>query len=280
MHMARTFRGLLRHFLFTLGLSLRSPQALVYSYLLPLLFLLAFGSIFRNDMPLLLHQMGQLLTISILGGACFGLPMALVAERERGIWRRYRVLPVSTDGLIASALAARLVVIALVVILQVVLARTIYGTPLPMHPAQAGIAFLFVTGSFLGLGLLITALADDVPAVQALGQCLFLPMILIGGVGVPLTMLPSWVQRAAGFMPGRYAVDVLQRCFSNPNGLRGADFSLIALLMTGGVAAGMGIWRFRWNAGKDTKRSRRILITLALFSWVAVGVAGLLTGRL
>ena len=149
-----------------------------------------------------------------------------------------------------------------------------------MHPAQAGLAFLFVAGAFLGLGLLIAAVANDVPAVQALGQCLFLPMIMIGGVGVPLAVLPVWAQRIAGFMPGRYAVEVLQRCFSNPDGLRGAGFSLLALVVIGGAAAYIGAKRFRWDVGEDASRFPRLWITLALLSWIAVGLTALLTGRL
>jgi hypothetical protein len=280
MDQAPMLSGLLRHFLLTLLLNFRSKQAMVYGYLVPIFFLLAFGSVFRDDTPLLLHQMGQLLTISILGGACFGLPTALVAERERGVWRRYRLLPVTTGSLLFSTLVARLVLVALAAVLQIVLARVIYGTPLPMHPTQAIIAFLFVAGSFLGLGLLVAALADDVPAVQALGQCLFLPMIMIGGVGVPLAVLPVWAQRVAGFMPGRYAVEALQLCFSDPHGLRGAGFSLIALVVIGAAAGTVGTKLFRWDTGRHVGRSARVWVTVALLSWIVVGLTAVLTGRL
>lgn len=280
MDQTRRWPGLRRHFRLTLRLNLRSRQALVYGYLVPVFFLLAFGSVFRSDSPLLLHQMGQLLTISILGGACFGLPTGLVAERERGVWRRYRLLPVPIGWLVTSTLAARVVMVALAAVMQIVLARLIYGTPLPMHPAQTGLAFLIVTLSFLGLGLVVAALANDVPAVQAMGQCLFLPMIMIGGVGVPLVVLPGWAQRLAGFMPGRYAVDVMQRGFSNPQGLRGAGFSLLALAVIGAAAGCVGIKLFRWDAGRHTSRPERIWVAAALLSWVAVGGVALATAQL
>jgi ABC-type multidrug transport system permease subunit len=272
--------GLLLHFLLTLQLNLRSKQALIYGYLVPVFFLLAFGSIFRSDQPLLLHEMGQLLTISILGGACFGLPTALVAERERGVWRRFRLLPTPMGSLVAGTLLARLIIVASAALLQITLARVIYGTPYPTHPAQAFAAFLFVALAFLGLGLLVAALADDVPAVQALGQCLFLPMIMIGGVGVPLAVLPAWAQRVAGFMPGRYAVDVLQRCFTDPQGLTGAGFSLVALAVIGAAAGGIGLKLFRWDAGRQMTRSTLPWVAVALLSWAAVGLTALLSGRL
>jgi ABC-2 type transport system permease protein len=277
---ARRTRGLSQHFLLTLRLNFRNGRALLYGYAMPVLFLLAFGGLFRGDTPALLHEMGQLLTITILGGACFGLPTALVAEREKGIWRRYRLLPVSAASLVVVTLAARIVIVASAAILQVVLARLIYGTPLPAHPVAAAVAFTVVTLAFLGLGLLITSLADDVPAVQALGQCVFLPMIILGGVGVPLIALPAWAQRFSGFMPGRYAVDVLQRSFSAPRGLHGAGFSFIALVVIGVSAAIVGARLFRWDVSPRLNGRPRAVTALALAAWAAVGVAALSTGRL
>jgi hypothetical protein len=273
-------RGLWRHFLLTLTLNFRSTQAIIYGYLMPVLFLLAFGGIFRGDTPLLQHEMGQLLTITILGGACFGLPTAVVAERERGLWRRYRLLPVTTGSLLIGTLLARLVLLASAALLQVLLARLIFGTPFPIDPAQAVIAFLFTSFAFLGLGLVVAAVADDVPSVQALGQCLFLPMIMLGGVGVPLTVLPAWAQWIAGFMPGRYAVEILQRCFSDPRGLAGVGFSLLALTVIGAAAGAVGLRLFRWDAGRHLSRSAWAWVWAALLAWVVVGAGAALTGRL
>jgi ABC-2 type transport system permease protein len=274
------YRGLLRHFALTLRLNFRSRQAVIYGFVMPVLFLLAFAGIFRGDTPLLQHEMGQLLTITILGGACFGLPTAVVAERERGLWRRYRLLPAPMGGILLATLAARLVLLAAAALLQVVLARAIYGTPLPAAPAQEAVAFLFTSFSFLGLGLLVTAVADDVPSVQALGQCLFLPMIMLGGVGVPLSVLPAWAQRVAGFMPGRYAVGVLQRCSSSASGLSGQGFNLVALVVIGAAAGAIGVRLFRWDAGRRAGRPAWAWVASALFAWVLVGGAAAATGRL
>jgi len=276
----RLIVGLWRHFALTLALNVRSGRAFVYGYLVPMLFLFAFGGIFRADNPPLLHEFGQLLTITILGGACFGLPTALVAERERGVWRRYRLLPVPTLALVVVTLAARLVIVASAAALQCVVARLVYGTPWPLHLGAALVAFAAVSGSFLGLGLLIAAIAEDVPTVQALGQALFLPMILIGGVGVPLVALPSWAQRLSGFMPGRYAVDVLQRAMSEQRGLEGAGFSFVALLVIGASAGLIGAKLFRWDNASRAGRRARLLALAGLGAWVAVGALAMRTGQL
>jgi ABC-2 type transport system permease protein len=272
--------GWIRHLLLTIALNFASPQAIVYGYLVPVFFLLAFGSVFRTDSPPLQAHMGQILTITILGGACFGLPTALVSEREQGVWRRYRLLPIPVAWLVLSAMIARVLIVASAVLIQIALARAVYGTPLPTQPGIAVLAFFFVTAAFLALGLLIAALADTVPAVQALGQCIFLPMIMIGGVGVPLTALPDWAQHVAGFMPGRYAVEVLQPCFDGRNGLPGAGFRLGALGVIG-LAAGVAAARlFRWEAGARIGRPARLWVATALAAWISVGAVAWQTGRL
>ncbi|HVU32083.1 MAG TPA: ABC transporter permease [Opitutaceae bacterium] len=275
----RPIHGAWCHFLLTLRLNLRSRQALVYGYAVPVLFLLGFGGVFRGETPLLANEMGQLLTITILGGACFGMPTALVAERERGVWRRYRLLPVTMPVLMAGTLAARLAIIGSAVALQLVLARLLFGTPPPAQPVFASIAFLAVTAAFLGLGLLIAALADDVPAVQALGQCVFLPMILIGGVGVPLAILPAWAQHAASFMPGRYAVELLQQGYRpslDPGNLR---FAFLALAVIGVAAATLGVRLFRWDSGRHVGHTGLVAVAVALSAWIAVGCTAMATGR-
>ncbi|MEO6994280.1 MAG: ABC transporter permease [Lacunisphaera sp.] len=275
-----SFSGLVQHFRLVLKLNLRSTQALAYGYFMPVFFLLAFGSVFRGDTPPLLPEMGQILTITILGGACLGLPTALVAERERGVWRRYRLLPVPTLTLVFSTLLARLLIIGSAMVLQIFLARLVFHTPLPPHPGQLALAFLPVAFAFMGLGLLVAALANDVPAVQALGQCLFLPMILIGGVGVPLAALPAWAQAFSGFMPGRYAVEVLQRCFTVSATGHGPGFSLVALGIIGLSAGAVGAKLFRWDAGRRGGRVAGAGLAIALLSWIAVGAAAAWTGRL
>ncbi len=277
--MRSTLEGCLRHFLLAILLNFKNPAAIVYGYLIPVIFLLAFGAVFRTGSPPLLAQMGQLVTITILGGACFGLPTALVAERERGVWRRYRLLPVATPWLILSAMLARLSIVASSVLFQLVAAGLIFGTPAPAHSGAFALGLLAVAAAFLGLGFLIAALADNVPAVQALGQCIFLPMIMIGGVGVPLAVLPVWAQRMAGFMPGRYAVELLAACFDPSATWSGARFRVAALLVIGLAAGVAGARLFRWETGR-LEASARWWIAGALASWMAVGAIAWGTGHL
>jgi ABC-2 type transport system permease protein len=250
-------------------------MALLYGYLFPLIFLLSFWALYRNDsVPLALH-MGELLTITILGGACFGLPTALVSERERGVWRRYRVTPVPTWVLIGSTLAARFGLLITAGVMQIVGAMAL-GMPMPLHPLGLLLAFTAVSIALLGVGMLIAMLANSVPAVQALGQCIFLPMLIIGGVAVRLESLPGWALQASAFLPGRYAVSALQESTTG-QGLGQVLFECAALLVMG-IAAGIAATRlYRWDTvPRRISPTSGVWIGAALVTWLSVGLfAGL-----
>jgi ABC-2 type transport system permease protein len=147
---------------------------------------------------------------------------------------------------ILAMVAARYVILVTAALLQIALAAAI-GMPVPRHPLDLWLAFTFVAFAFIGLGLVLAMLADNVPAVQALGQCIFLPMLIIGGVAVPIATLPEWAQRVSSFLPGRYAVEALQSTATG-DGVAITDFSLIALTVIGWAQVLKGLVYFTFPA--------------------------------
>jgi ABC-type transport system involved in cytochrome c biogenesis permease component len=271
--------GMLQQFRLSLRLHYRNKMALLYSYLFPLIFLSAFWVLYRHENVPLVRHIGELLTVGVLGGACFGLPTTMVSERERGVWRRYRLAPVSTAALVVSIILARYCILITSALLQLGLALAL-GMPLPAHPFALAAAFTFVAFAFVGLGLVMAMMADNVPAVQALGQCIFLPMLIIGGVAVPLASLPVWAQHVSAFFPGRYAVEALQACVVGA-GLGTARFDLLALLIIGAAGCLAGSKMFRWDVQQRfATRSGKGWVTVALAAWAAVGLLAESRGRI
>ena len=89
--------ALLAHLGMSLRLHFRNRMALIYGYLFPAdLPGGVLGAVPATRNRRSLRHMGELLTVTVLGGACFGLPTTMVSERERGVWRRYRLTPVPT----------------------------------------------------------------------------------------------------------------------------------------------------------------------------------------
>jgi ABC-2 type transporter len=275
----RPMNTLLNQIAVSLRINFRNRIAIIYGYLFPVIFLFAFWAIYRSDkVPLSLH-MGQLLTVTILGGACFGLPTTMVAERERGVWRRYRLTPIPVWSFVTSTLITRYVLLLTAAVLQIALAMVI-GMPAPRHLPGLLLAFTFASIAFLGLGLEIAMLADSVPAVQALGQCIFLPMLMIGGVAVQLSSLPRWALHLAAFLPGRYAVETLQACVTG-DGLRLSNFGLLALLLIGAAGSIAAIRTFRWDPKQRVaKPGDKLWLGFALCLWLTAGLLAEAHGRI
>ncbi len=267
-------RGFWQHFLVTLLLNCRNVQALVFGYGVPVFFLVAFAAVFGHDAKRLSEVMGQLMTISALGGACFGLPIAMVSERDRGVWRRYRLTPLGSGWFLVSTMLARYVLVLSSAGLQFVLALVVYRMPFPLYPFEMLLAFTCAAFAFIGIGLIIASLANSIGSVQALGQSLFLPMIMIGGVGIPLHVLPGWAKQVSLFLPGRYAVDAIENAF-RAGGLSRDYYSLAALLLIG-VAATIAGWKlFRWESSARLERHAVWWILLAVGVWVLSGTIAL-----
>lgn len=266
-------RGLLHHFLLTLRLNGRNPQALIFGYLVPVFFLIAFGSVFGRTGGQILASLGKVLTIAILGSACFGLPIGLVNERERGVWRRYRVTPAGAARVLASTLAARFLIMLSSGALVVGVAIVAYGMPMPERPLDLFAAYSAACIAFIGLGLAIATLANSVAAVQAMGQCLFLPMLMIGGVAIPLRMLPVWAEHASRFMPGRYAVSALDHAVMPGLTLGQAWFALVALVVIGLSGAVAALITPRWDEQPMSRKALVRTVVLTLAGWLLVGLA-------
>ncbi len=252
-------------------LHFRNRMALIYGYLFPLIFLVAFWVLYRHEKIPLLRHMGELLTVSVLGGACFGLPTTMVSERERGVWKRYRLAPMRTGWFVAGTVLARYVIIVSAGLIQLGAALAV-GMTMPEHPLALAVVFSCVAFSFIGLGLVLAMMADTVPAVQALGQCIFLPMLIIGGVAVQLVSLPEWVQHVSAFFPGRYAVEAIQRCVTG-NGFEDVGFSLIVLTLMGAAGFLAGVKLFRWDTQQRFSRlPGKAWLLLPLGAWLTAGL--------
>ncbi len=270
-------RGFLHHFRTTLVLNCRNRQALIFGYAVPIFFLIAFAAIFGGKPSQVGPKLGELLTINAMGGACFGMAITMVGERERGVWRRYRLTPLSSGAFVLSTVLARYLIILSSMLLQFTAAKLIYGVSLPLHPFDLFVAVSLTAIAFIGIGLVIASVASSVGAVQALSQSLFLPMIMIGGVGVPIESLkPLWMQDVSLFLPGRYAVEAIQRSCTSAAGIDLLSFRLLALLVIGAVAVLAGWKLFRWEPGERLRPSAWAWLAFVIAAWLCLGAVSMM----
>jgi len=208
-----------------LGLFLRNPVWVVIGVVQPLLYLLLFAPLLKSiaAMPGFppggaynVFVPGLLIQLGLFGAS--GVGFSLIAELRFEVVERLRVTPVSRLALLLGR-ALRDILTLLIQSLLLVLVALPFG--LHIHP----VGLLVLLGLLALIGLLFAsvsyALALWLKSEDAFAPLLFtatLPLLLLSGVLLPLSLAPGWLRAIANANPLAYAVDAARALFNNHPG--------------------------------------------------------------
>ncbi|GAA4537613.1 ABC transporter permease [Streptomyces collinus] len=197
--------------------SLRSRFALLFGVLMPLLYLLFFGPLL-TDLPLggrgsswQVLVPGLLLQLGLFGASFAGF--SIIIEKGHGVVERMRVTPVSRLALLLGRVLRDATVFVFQAVL-LVLAALAMGLRAPL--AGVLIGFVFVALLTVSLAALSYALAMKVRTPQEFGpaiNAMTMPMMLLSGLMLPMTLGPKWLDVLSHFIPFRYLVDAVRDAY-------------------------------------------------------------------
>jgi len=156
--------------------------------------------------------------------------LSVVREKERGTMEQVRMAPLGAASFVVGktipyflvSLASALVIIAA--------AMTLFGMPMRGSWALLFVALsLFLVGA-LGLGLLISSVADTQQvAFQMALLVSFLPTLMLSGFIFPISSMPRFLQVVTYAVPARYFLIALRGVVLKGAGLEAFGIELIAL---------------------------------------------------
>ena len=100
-------------------------------------------------------------------------------------------------------------------------------------------------------------------ASTLLSQLIFLPSMLIGGMMVPLDILPASVQRFSALLPTTHAMQALEGLAYDKATAFAPTTSILVLLTSGLLAFGLAIYLFNWDSRNQTRRGHPLLALIA-----------------
>jgi len=205
-------------------LSLRQPMWVLIGLLQPILYLTLFGPLlqtvaassgFQGDawqvfVPGLLVQLG------IFGGLFVGF--GIIAEWRSGVIERQLVSPAARSAIIAGRTLRDVVVI---VTQGIVLCGAAYlmGLRVPVGAFLLGLVLVGMLGaafSFISNAIGIATKSED--ALAPMVNTLALPILLLSGILLPMTLAPAWLQMVANFNPFKHIVEALRAVFRSDFG--------------------------------------------------------------
>ena len=244
-----------------LRLALRERIAIFFNYVFPLIFFFAFGALMHAERGGVITQVvTMVLVIGILGNGLFGGGIRAVQDREQNILRRYKVAPISPTPLLVASVVTGWVLYMPAAIMTFVLARIVYGQPFPAHWISLLVLVSAGVIAFRAIGLIIASVANSSQESQILVQLVYLPMLFLSGTTFPVTLLPSWAQAAAHFLPATYLVTAIQGVLVHQETLAENGQALSVLLLTALVSGVLAAVLFRWEKEERLRTSAKLVL--------------------
>jgi ABC-2 type transport system permease protein len=184
--------------------------------------------------------MGVLLMLS----AVLATALSIVREKERGTIEQLRVAPLGTLELILGKTLPYLVISFIASILILMAARLLFGVEVKgSYVSLMAATLLYLVGA-LGLGILISTIADS-QAIAFQGGLLvsLLPAVLLSGFIFQLRGMPEWLQVVTYAVPARYYLVILRGVIIKGAGLGPYADEMLGLAVFAAATLGLAAVR-------------------------------------
>lgn len=205
--------------------TLRNPVWIMISLFQPIAFLLLFAPLLDsalrnpnnpNSNALNVFTPGMLVLLALFGSSFVGF--GIISELRAGVVERLRVTPVSRLApLLARALRDGVILLVQAVLLIIV--AFLLGLKADLGGIAISMAIVLLMGIALAsisyaLGLLL----KDENAFAPLLNIFILPIQLLSGILLPLSLAPDWLQNVAKINPFYYIVEATRALFAGTFG--------------------------------------------------------------
>ncbi|MGH2366083.1 MAG: ABC transporter permease [Chloroflexota bacterium] len=237
------------------GLFVGNPVWILIGILQPVLYLLLFAPLlkplaattagFGNGGAYNFFVPGLLIQIGLFSGS--GVGFSLIAELRGGVIERLRVTPVSRLALLLGRALRDMITLIVQSLILIVL-----SVPFGLRINARGTVVMLLLMALIGLlfSSISYALALTLKSEDAFAPLFFtasLPLLLLSGVLLPLTLAPNWLQDVARVNPLYYAVNAGRAIFNNN---LGDPSVVIGVLVMAALAAAAAI-----TAGRSFARA-------------------------
>lgn len=234
---------------------LRNVRNLVFTFALPVVMLLIFGSVYgghgaaidsSTHLPWLVVTTVQMAGYGAMMSA-LSQAFTIVNERSLGWNRQLRITPLSGAGYLITKVAAALAVAAISIVLVFAVSMIALHTSMAVSGwVLTGVALWLGVVPFALIAILIGQFAKPEFA-QPLFMAVFFGMAILGGLWVPLQIMPAWVSNVAQVVPSYWLNRIGQM------GAAGSGDAMAPVIVLAVWSLALGaliVWRYRRDAAR------------------------------
>jgi ABC-2 type transport system permease protein len=143
--------------------------------------------------------------------------------------------PISRLSIVAGKSFALGVRGLLQAILTLVLAILLFGVIVHGNLGILVLLLILTVLSFIGIGIMISAIASDQETAMTIMMTVMFPMIFLSGAFFPVQQMPTVLQWISKVIPLTYSVEALRKCVVLGTGLSGMTTEVWVMLAFGVV---------------------------------------------
>jgi ABC-2 type transport system permease protein len=204
-------------------MNLRNPAWVIIGMIQPVLYVVLFGPLleplidqFGATNAYTFFIPGMLVQLGIFGAFFAGF--SLIGEWREGVIEAERVTPASRSALLVGRLMRDELQLLVQALILVALGY-VMGMDASIRGMVLGVVLTLLIGGACAASsnaFALTVKSEDVMAPVI--NMVMMPVLLLSGILLPMTIGPSWLVRASDFMPIRHVVDAVRGAF-------GGDFA-------------------------------------------------------
>ena len=233
----------------------RSPAAVFFTVMFPVIFLLLFASLFGDQeieslgIDAATYYVPGIITLAVVSATLVNVSMRMVEMRESGRLKRMHGTPLPTWAYFGGRIGNSFVVSVLMVVIVTLLGRVLYGVEVPTETIPALLVTLIVgTFAFCSLGLALSIAIPSEQAAPPITNFTVLPLYFLSGVFVPESEIPDGVLTFASLFPIRPFFQAFLTAYDPLTQRAGFDWGHLAVVAAWGVAGILVAMRFfRWS---------------------------------
>lgn len=224
--------------------SRRMPEFAIPTLVLPVVFYGLFGILLAKNATAAPYLLATFGVFAALGPSLFGFGIGIATEREEGTLALKAVSPMPAIVYPLAKLAMTVLFVAIV--LAMIYALGVFGGGVSFTPAQwAGLASVHLLSvvPFSLIGIFLGYMVKSQGAI-AFANVLFFPLAVLGGLWMPITVFPAFLQDFAQALPSFHLAELALIA----GGLRAPDHVWIHVAVSIAwtvVLAGLVAWAVR-----------------------------------
>ncbi len=258
------------HLSFEFKGGLRNSSQLLMNYLFPLGFYAMMGLVMTQINPLFKETMVPAMVVfCAMAATILGLPGPLVEGREAGVYRSFRINGVPALAILGMPALSAIFHVLIVAAIITATAPVLFSGVAPVDwPAFTGVTVVTVF-TLSAIGALIGVIAKDARSTVLWSQLIFLPSMLLGGLMMPLSLLPASVARFSGILPPAHAMQAYVGLAFHQATVFDPMRSLVILGTSGLIAIGLAVFLFNWDSHNNARRGHPLMALLVLLPYLA-----------